>query len=251
MTTVVRRVPRAARRRARWGIGLGLAVAALASLVGPAQAQANTPPTAFVASDWTRRDVPLLIRLAGRDSDGDALTFAIDTPPAHGSLSCSASTWSCTYTPHGGYLGADRFRWHVRDGAANSAIAPFDLMVYPNRAPVAVAGSTVVTPGSRAYVVLEAHDPDLDRLTFTVVDDVDAGSLECDSAYGECTYAPDPGFSGVDAFAWQASDGRATSSTVRFTLHVGVPANDPPVAADQSASTPPDTPLSVTLSALD
>lgn len=49
--------------------------------------EANTPPVADPQSVTTLEDTPKIITLTGSDADGDALTFAIVTPPQHGTLS--------------------------------------------------------------------------------------------------------------------------------------------------------------------
>lgn len=50
---------------------------------------------------------------------------------------------------------------------------------------------------------------------------------------GSFTYSPNPNFSGVDSFTYQASDGTLTSNAATVTITVN-PQNDPPVAADDS-----------------
>ncbi|MCB0053409.1 MAG: hypothetical protein KDE24_28140, partial [Caldilinea sp.] len=57
----------------------------------------NDAPVATVQSVTTAEDTPTAITLAGSDVDGDDLTFAVATPPQHGTLSGSAP--DLTYTP--------------------------------------------------------------------------------------------------------------------------------------------------------
>src|SRR5207248_2091537 len=57
-------------------------------------------------------------------------------------------------------------------------------------------------------------------------------------------------FNGADSFSYLASDGAADSNTATVSLTV-TPVNDAPVAADLSASTAEDTPLTGTLVATD
>ena len=57
----------------------------------------NAPPIASAASVSVTEDVAKGITLTGSDPDGDALTYAVVSSPAHGTLSGSAP--SLTYTP--------------------------------------------------------------------------------------------------------------------------------------------------------
>jgi hypothetical protein len=61
-------------------------------------------------------DQPATITLTATDEDGDALSFAILGPPAHGTLSAfDAKTGTITYTPVKGWIGADVFTFKAVD----------------------------------------------------------------------------------------------------------------------------------------
>ena len=60
--------------------------------------QNNQAPTADSKTLSANEDTPLAITLTGSDPDGDALTFTVITPPAHGTLG-SIGTVSCTGNP--------------------------------------------------------------------------------------------------------------------------------------------------------
>src|SRR5690606_15789790 len=53
------------------------------------------------------------------DIDGDALTFAVTTPPAHGTLTGTAP--NLTYTPEANYFGTDSFIYSVYDSRPDSS----------------------------------------------------------------------------------------------------------------------------------
>jgi|GEM_PF-1850659 len=89
----------------------GLAQAVVSITVGAAP---NRPPTATPKTLTTPFETPLPITLTGSDPDADALTFAVVTPPAHGSLSGAAP--NVAYTPDAGYSGPDSFVFSVDDG---------------------------------------------------------------------------------------------------------------------------------------
>ena len=107
------------------------------------------------------------------DADGNALTAALVTGPAHGTLTLNANG-SFTYTPAANYNGADSFTYRANDGTANSNTATVTLNVTAvNDAPVAVADSLHDTRGhgahrARATGVL-ANDTDADGDALTAV----------------------------------------------------------------------------------
>jgi RHS repeat-associated protein len=61
------------------------------------------------------------ITLAGSDVDGDALSFAVVTPPTQGVLSGTAP--NLTYTANPNATGADNFTFKVNDGQVDSPVA--------------------------------------------------------------------------------------------------------------------------------
>jgi hypothetical protein len=65
--------------------------------------------------------------LTGSDPDGDPLTYAIVTGPAHGTLSGTAP--NLTFTPTAGYTGTDSFTFTVNDGHVNSAATQVSITV--------------------------------------------------------------------------------------------------------------------------
>jgi subtilase family serine protease len=88
-------------------------------------------------------NTPVGILLVGYDIDSPSLTFAIETPPAHGALgaigapNCSPSgagsicTATAIYTPNANYIGADSFTYSSYDGSLTSVPATVSLTVNP------------------------------------------------------------------------------------------------------------------------
>ncbi len=64
------------------------------------------------------------------DADGDLLTTALVTAPAHGLLVMNADG-SFTYTPAVNYSGVDSFTYRAADGASQSVLATVSLTVVP------------------------------------------------------------------------------------------------------------------------
>lgn len=103
----------------------------------------NEAPVASAASARTDEDVAVQIALAGSDPDGDALTYAIVSPPAHGTLS-TVDGDKVTYTPVAGYNGPDSFSFKANDGMLDSAPATVSVVVSRvNHAPIAVNDAVV------------------------------------------------------------------------------------------------------------
>src|SRR5206468_2196372 len=88
----------------------------------------------------TAEDTAAPIVLTGSDVDGDALTYAVATQPAHGTLSGTAP--NVTYTPALNYNGPDSFTFTVKDATLVSTAATVSITVTPvNDPPVANAQS--------------------------------------------------------------------------------------------------------------
>lgn len=119
-------------RRTVAALGAG-ALLALAS-AGPAaaagartSAAANQPPVATPDVRGVVAGGSVTVTLEGTDPDGDALIFAIATPPARGTL--SGTPPDVVYTPASDFHGRDRFTFTVSDGRATSAPAPVTVLV--------------------------------------------------------------------------------------------------------------------------
>jgi CSLREA domain-containing protein len=86
-------------------------------------------------------------------------------------------------------------------------------------------------------------DPDNDVITTTLLTTPAHGTLTL-SQSGALSYMPDPNYHGQDSFSYQVDDGDLISASATVTLTVNS-VNDPPIAANDSASTRVDTNLSI------
>lgn len=90
---------------------------------------------------------PITISLPCSDPNQDALTRAVVTPPANGSLGAlDQATASIAYTSSDGFTGNDSFTFRATDGSSN------------NSSPAAVS-ITVVAPGSPDAPLPDPGDP--------------------------------------------------------------------------------------------
>ncbi len=103
------------------------------------------------------------------------------------------------------------------------------------------------TPSKPLQIFLEASDPEFDGLTYIIVSAPSHGTLTACSS-GFCTYTGTAGYLGPDSFTWKANDGTSDSNVATFSITVVE--NEPPVANDQSETTP-SKPLQIVLEASD
>jgi mannan endo-1,4-beta-mannosidase len=98
--------------------------------------------------------------------------------------------------------------------------ASSDLVIWSeNNPPIATDQSFLVRADGTLDLGLDIQDPDFDELTITITDDVDHGDVICDE-FGSCTYTPDPGYVGPDAFTYEVSDGNGGTDTATVTFDV-------------------------------
>ncbi|TSC26504.1 tandem-95 repeat protein [Corallococcus sp. Z5C101001] len=87
----------------------------------------NDAPVATSSAVTVSYNTSTPITLVATDVDGDALTFTVTTPPAHGTLSGTGA--QMLYTPAADFQGADSFTFTASDGALTSNIATVTLTV--------------------------------------------------------------------------------------------------------------------------
>ncbi len=203
----------------------------------------------------TPEDTAVEITLTGDDGDPETvqtLTFALGTPPAHGTLSgFDPQTGAVTYTPSADYFGADSFTFTVNDGEADSAEVTVAIDVTEvNNLPVADP-QTVSTPeDTGAEITLAGDDGDPDKtqtLTFALGTLPVHGTLTgFNPQTGAVTYTPSANYHGADSFTFAVNDGGADSAEATVSIDVTA-VNDLPVADPQDVSTAEDTPVQITL----
>lgn len=113
----------------------------------------NHAPTAIPLDLTTPKDTALGVTLQGSDPDGDALTWSVVTPPAHGTLS-PISGAGLTYTPTAGWSGTDTFVVRASDGrlSSNEAAMTVDVTDPPPPVVALILGPSAVVEGSSAVL---------------------------------------------------------------------------------------------------
>jgi hypothetical protein len=208
---------------------------------------APVAPDVMVATD---EDTQLAIAMDATDVDGDALTFAAATQPAHGSVICPGDGSTCVYAPAGDYNGPDSFTYTVSDGNGGADAGTIDVVVNPvNDPPVGGDVPVSIPEDSSISLGVPVSDVDGDTLTVTVTGAPAHGTASCTTA-GFCSYAPDANYNGTDAFAYTVSDGNGGTDTGTVSITV-TPVNDPPVAQDAGIDIDEDTSGGVQIAATD
>ena len=170
----------------------------------------------------TPEDTVLALPALASDADGDALTYRIVTPPAHGALGGPAG--ALTYTPDPDFNGADAVVVVASDGVAETPPATVALTVTPVNDPPAVADlDLTVARGQTVSGTLVGSDADHDALVFAIASPPTQGTARItDPALGTFTYTA-PADGDADTFTVFASDGQVVSrpATVRVAITGG------------------------------
>jgi hypothetical protein len=136
-------------------------------------------------------------------------------------------------------------------GAAIGAPTAVDDPAIPGDYTIAEGGSlTTFAAGSPAGVLdNDTSGAGPGPFTANLVSDVSAGTLALNGD-GSFTYTPNAFFSGSDTFTYVANDGALDSNGATVTITV-TPVNDPPVANDDTATTPPEVAVTIDVVAND
>ena len=216
----------------------------------------NDAPVA--ADDSAAGDEDSLITgsVLGNDTDieGDALTAAVLSGPAHGNLTLNPDG-SFSYTPHANWHGTDTFTYQANDGTDNSTAATVTITVNSlndtpetslvTLTPIAEdSGPRLIT---QAQLLANASDADGDTLTATGLAITSGSGTLVDNGNGTWTYTPALNDSTSVSFGYSISDGSlSTPGTASLDI---TPVNNSPLAGIYSFTTTEDTPYTGTLPA--
>jgi hypothetical protein len=179
------------------------------------------------------------------DTDFDSLSISGSTTPANGTADCS-SGFACNYVPNPDFVGTDSFDYTVTDGS-DSDTGTVTVEVVENQPPVANDDSAAAVKDFPVdiFVLDNDSDPDFGPNSLEVASAAPTaanGTVSCGTF--SCTYTPDAGFLGTDSFVYTISDGMETATA---SVTVNVAENEPPVAEDDEANTPLNTPVDISV----
>jgi len=211
----------------------------------------NAAPVAQPQTVMVTEDTPKEIAFVAADSDaGDVLTYAVQTIPLHGTLSCT-NCQNPTYTPAPNYSGPDSFTFLASDGAKNSSLVTVTINVQPvNDPPVADNARVTVIVDKPKTITLLGSDADGDALSYIIVTQPINGTLS--GSGSKLTYTPKKSYEGSDFFTYKVNDGTVDSNiaTVFITCSC-TPGNDAPIAKNQTVTVIEDNSMAVLLDAID
>lgn len=181
----------------------------------------GAPPSADAISTNVVEDGSVNITLSGDDTDGDELTYRIQSMPANGTLTTNGTLPDVTYTPDANYVGDDSFTYYVNDGTLDSTVATVSITVDPGNddAPVADDKEVTVLENGSVEITLSGSDPEGSNLTYAVVSGPGNGSLS-DTTGQVLTYTPDADFFGSDSFTYTVNDGAQDSAPAIVSITV-------------------------------
>ncbi len=208
----------------------------------------NDAPVAADDSASGDEDSTITGNVLGNDTDveGDALTAAVVSGPAHGSLALNPDG-SFTYTPTANWNGTDTFTYRANDGSDNSNTATVTIAVNPlsdtpetslvTLAPIAEdSGSRLIT---QAELLANASDADGDTLTATSLAITSGNGTLINNGNGTWTYTPALHDGSDVSFSYTVTDGSLAAPGTAF-LDI-TPVNEAPVAATYSFEAKEDT----------
>ena len=177
------------------------------------------------------------------DDDGDLLTVESVTQPANGTVINNGT--DVTYTPNPNFNGADTFTYTITDGNGGIDVATVIISVIPaNDDPVASDDSIATDEDVTVTIDVLANDTDVDGDVLIIQSVTQPTNGAAINNGADVIYAPNLNFNGVDTFTYIVIDGNGGTATASVTVAV-IPANDDPVASDDSATTNEDEPVVV------
>jgi hypothetical protein len=170
----------------------------------------SAPPVATDIVAGTLEDVEAAVDLAATDPNGGPLSYAVVTPPAHGTV-LSLVGRTALYLPAPNYSGQDSFTFRASDGGLQSNVATASITVQAvNDAPT--AGADVVRAASDEPVPVNVLANDSagpadeagQTLTLSAVGAPAHGTAS--ALGGLVVYTPASEYNGPDAFTYRVCD---------------------------------------------
>ena len=221
----------------------------------PSPMPTPTPPIALADAATTNEDTSVAIDVLANDTDAndDALTISTATDGVRGSTTVVGG--QVAYVPDPDTHGVDTFAYAIDDGTGRTASASVVVTVTPvNDPPTAADDAATTAEDTSVTIDVLANDTDIDTGDTVGIDSFDVAGITdgtlTDDGGGQFTFTPDPDWSGTQTFTYTITDDAGATATADVTITV-TPDDDPPTAADDTATTAEDTPVTIDVVAND
>ena len=205
----------------------------------------NPAPIAADDTATTAEDTLTNIDVLTNDVDPDGDMLTIVTASASNGTVTVLPDGTIDYTPNANFNGTDTITYVISDGNGGIDTATVAVTVTPeNDPPVAVNDAASTNEDTPINISLLSNDTDIDGDMLTVTTATAPNGTVVIEADGTVTYTPNPDFNGTDTITYEISDGNGGTDTATITVVVA-PVNDAPVAVNDTASTPEDTPVTI------
>ncbi|WP_157510274.1 Ig-like domain-containing protein [Lysobacter sp. Root559] len=194
----------------------------------------------------TNFNTPVATNAVGNDTTSGGVidpASVVPTNGANGNVTCAAG--SCTYSPNPGFAGVDSYDYTVCLAAPNGTVcdtATVDVVVGPN-----AGDDSETTPQNTALnATVIGNDSAPAGAAYTLVGGTANGTLAFNSD-GSYVYTPNANYSGPDSFNYSVclpAPNGTVCDTATVTITVG---GNTVTAVDDSASTPQNTPVGISV----
>jgi hypothetical protein len=218
----------------------------------------NDPPVAADESVTTSEDLSIIVSMLTNDTDIDAnldpTSATVTVEPTHGSAAVNANG-TVTYTPNLNYSGTDAITYKVCDTGTpiycDTAVITIGITPV-NDAPTAFDDNRTTPEEVPIAISVFGNDTDVDGVVDPTSVSVTAppvnGTTNVDPLTGVATYTPNLNFVGADYFPYEICDlGQPVLCSSALVTITVTATNDLPEPNDDTAVTPEDVPVKVSV----
>jgi VCBS repeat-containing protein len=209
----------------------------------PPPPPANTAPTFTTTSFNATEDTDLAAAVTATDAQSQAITFALVTSPANGTVTGFSASGTFIYLGAANFSGTDTFTVRATDSAGAQTTGTVTVTVAPvNDAPVIGGAAFTVAEDSELAGTMAASDVEGGAVTFALLGNPAHGTLVSLTPAGAFIYRPNPDYSGADAFTIRVTDsaGAFAEAVIGLTITVS---DDVPTIRDDVLTASGNNPL--------
>jgi large repetitive protein len=208
-------------------------------------AAVNDPPVANPSSATTNEDTPVVLPVLANDTDDDGNPLTVTAASAANGTVTILPDGTVRYVPNPNFSGTDTVTYTISDGQGGTATSTVTVTVNPvNDVPVAVNDNATTPEDSPVTIPVLANDTDADGNPLTITAATSPNGTVVINPDGTITFTPNPNFNGPATITYTISDGQGGTATATVAVNV-TPINDTPVARPDTATTPEDTPVTI------